>query len=43
MAVVTAGWAAFALLRSPGLVWLRRGLGLALLLIGLAVGPMAIG
>lgn len=43
MAVVTAGWAAFALLRSPRLVWLRRGLGLALLLIGLALGPMAIG
>ena len=43
MAVVTAGWAAVALLRSPRLVWLRRGLGLALLLIGLAVAPMAIG
>ncbi len=43
MGVVTIGWAAVALLRSPRLVWLRRGLGLALLLIGLAVGPMAIG
>lgn len=43
MMVVTAGWAAFALLRSPRLVWLRRALGLALLLIGLALGPTAIG
>lgn len=43
MAVVTAGWAAVVLLHSPRLVWLRRGLGLALLLIGLAIGPMAIG
>jgi hypothetical protein len=43
MGIVTAGWATVALLRASWLVWLRRGLGLVLLLIGLAVGPMAIG
>jgi Ca2+/H+ antiporter, TMEM165/GDT1 family len=41
--VVTLGWLAVAFLRSPRLVWLRRGLGLILLLIGVALGPTAIG